>query len=80
MYGHYGKAAVSQRTSLIEHHRINLRQQIQIVGTFYQHTFSGCSAYTTKEGKGYADNQSAGTTDYEEHQCTIEPGGEHFDK
>ena len=40
MYGHHREASVRQRASLVEHHGIDLRQQVQIVGTLYQNAFS----------------------------------------
>ena len=76
VYGHHRETAMGQCACLVEHHGIDLRQDIQIVGTLHQHALSRCTANTSEEGEGHTDNQGAGTADHQEHQGTIEPQGE----
>ena len=76
MYGFDGKLSVGQRSRLVEYDDAELRQDIHIVGTLDEDALSRSASQTSEEGQGHADDQCAGTTHYEEHQGTVEPGGE----
>ena len=71
-----GKLPMSQRAGLVEDHSVDLRQNIHIVGTLDEDTLARGTANAAEEREGHADDQGTGTGHHEEHQSTIEPGGE----
>ena len=67
------KLPVGQRASLIEDHRVQSRQHIDIVGSLNQDASTRGATKTAKERQWDADDQGTRTRDYQEHQGTIEP-------
>ena len=71
-----GKLAMSQRARLVEDHRRDLRQHVDIVGSLDEDTLPRGPANATKERQRHTDNQGTRTTHHEEHQGSVQPSGE----
>ena len=76
MDGLYGKLTMGEGARLVEHHRLDLRQNVHIVGSLDEDASTRGTTDAPKEREGHADNQGARTTHHEEHQGAIEPSGE----
>ena len=76
MYSLYGKLSVGQGACLVEDHCTHLCEDVHVVGTFDEDTFTRGASDASEEGERHTDNQCTGTTDHEEHEGAIEPCGE----
>ena len=50
MNGRDSEDALGQRAGFVKHDRIQLRQQLHIIGTLHQHALLGCAADAAEEG------------------------------
>ena len=73
MNGRDSEDALGQRAGFVKHDRIQLRQQLHIVGTLHQYALLGCTADAAEEGQRHGNHQSAGAGDDQESQGTMKP-------
>ena len=67
------KHPLRQCSGLVEHHRSDLRQSLQVIRAFDQDPLVACAADPREEAQGDADHQRAGAADDKEGQCAVQP-------
>ncbi len=75
MHGSDGELTLRERARLVEHHRVDLRQHIHVVGAFHEDAFTRCASDAAKKSEWHTDDQGARARNHKEHQGTIEPSG-----
>ena len=65
--------ALGQGAGLVEHHRPDLRQRLQIVGALDEDALVAGAADTGEEAQGDADHQRAGAAGHKEGQRAVDP-------
>ena len=76
-FAHF-KFPFRQRTGLVENHRVNPGDGIQVVPSLEQDTLSGGCTDTSEIAQRDAHHQGTGAGDDQEHQSAIEPVVEHI--
>ena len=67
------KHPLRQCPGLVEHHRSDLRQGLQVIRPLDQDSLVAGPADPRKEAQGNADHQRAGAADDKEGQCAVKP-------
>ena len=73
VYCHHGESSLCQRSCLVEHHRVYLREYVKIVGSLHQYALARSTAQSAKEGQWHTYDQCTRTAHHEEHKSPIEP-------